>query len=149
NLTLEGVVVALTAILDSQISKQGKYWTALVCDSNQNLSSESTKIGIITSFGLVDEGFYCPKYYSTDIDRNDKTIRCSTCKLRSQNSFEFIVDTSQTTALLQECNLSEVSAQDLIEQESVLLVLASITVVINFNPINKHITNIAINNNEN
>ncbi|CAF1401823.1 unnamed protein product [Adineta steineri] len=38
NLSLEGVVVAVTAILDSQITKQGKYWTALVCDSNQNLN---------------------------------------------------------------------------------------------------------------
>ncbi|CAF1297556.1 unnamed protein product [Adineta steineri] len=259
NLSLEGVVVAVTAILDSQITKQGKYWTALVCDSNQNLnriakyllsktncslhpkiieylnnqngiklnklkfngdnmytasnetiaapkvvtftptctqistindiqsmsdgqyvsfmckiidigplSYESTIIGIITSIGLVDETFNCPECYSTDIERNDKTIRCNACKSRSlylkqsnqnqiqlnvtdvkQNTFEFIVDTPKIITLLQECNHQQLPTQDLIEQESVLLVLSSITVVVNFNPINKHITNIAINNNEN
>ncbi|CAF4298467.1 unnamed protein product, partial [Adineta steineri] len=110
----------------------------------------------------------CPKCYSTDIERNDKTIRCNACKSRSlylkqsnqnqiqlnvtdvkQNTFEFIVDTPKIITLLQECNHQQVPTQDLTEQESVLLVLSSITVVVNFNSINKHITNIAINNNEN
>ncbi|CAF1440193.1 unnamed protein product [Adineta steineri] len=259
NLSLEGIVVAVTAILDSQITKHGKYWTALVCDSNQNLNRiakylssktncslhpkiieylnnqngiklnklkfsgdnmytasnetiaapkvvtftptctqistindiqsmsdgqyvsymckiidigplcyESTIIGIITSIGLVDETFSCPKCYSTDIERNYKTIRCNTCKSRSlylkqsnqnqiqltitdvkQNIFELIVDTPKITSLLQECNHDELSTQDLVKQESVLLVLSSITVVVNFNPINKHITNIVTNNNNN
>ncbi|CAF0845450.1 unnamed protein product [Adineta steineri] len=38
NLTLEGVVVVVTAIQGSQITKQGKYLTALVCDSNENVN---------------------------------------------------------------------------------------------------------------
>ena len=34
---LEGVVVAITDIFDSQTDKKGKYWTALICDANQNV----------------------------------------------------------------------------------------------------------------
>ncbi|CAF1364774.1 unnamed protein product [Adineta steineri] len=291
NLTLEGIVVAVTPIFNSQFNKQGKYWTGLVCDSNQDinritkylssktncllhtkmieflnnqngmklnelkfnddnmytatnqtivapklvsftpsciqlftindiesmsggqyvsfickiidwsskvkifnneasitttthttfesvedigdincsdtvlLSTESIIIGMITSIGLVEETFNCPKCYSTNIERNNKTIKCNTCQSRSlfinssmnqnqiklnitdlnQNTFELIVDTSKIKSLLQECNHQEVSIQDLIEQESVLLILSSITIHVNFNPINKHITNIVIN----
>jgi hypothetical protein len=38
NAILEGVVVAVTNIFDSQGDKKGKYWSALVCDSNQNIN---------------------------------------------------------------------------------------------------------------
>ncbi|CAF4422634.1 unnamed protein product, partial [Rotaria magnacalcarata] len=36
--TLEGVVVAVTNISDNQTDKKGKYWTALISDSNQNMN---------------------------------------------------------------------------------------------------------------
>ena len=37
NAILEGVIVAVTNLLDIQSDKKGKYWNALLCDSNQNV----------------------------------------------------------------------------------------------------------------
>ena len=36
--TLEGLVVAVTGLSNNQAERKGRYWTALVCDSNQNIS---------------------------------------------------------------------------------------------------------------
>ncbi len=44
------------------------------------IAYESTITGIITSIGLVEERYTCPKCYSTNVERNDKTIRCITWK---------------------------------------------------------------------
>lgn len=38
NATLEGIVVALTNISENHTDKKGKYWTALICDLNQNIN---------------------------------------------------------------------------------------------------------------
>ncbi|CAF3392886.1 unnamed protein product [Rotaria socialis] len=38
NATLEDVVVAVTNISDNQTDKKGKYWTASISDSNQNMN---------------------------------------------------------------------------------------------------------------
>jgi hypothetical protein len=38
NGVLEGVVVAVTNIFDSNTDKKGKYWSALICDANQNVN---------------------------------------------------------------------------------------------------------------
>lgn len=35
---LEGVVVAVSAIFDTNVDRKGKYWTALICDANQNVN---------------------------------------------------------------------------------------------------------------
>lgn len=37
NALIEGIVIAVTPISDSQGEKKGKYWTALICDSTQNV----------------------------------------------------------------------------------------------------------------
>ena len=36
--TVEGLVVAVTGLSNNQPERKGKYWTALICDSNQNIS---------------------------------------------------------------------------------------------------------------
>ncbi|CAF1527027.1 unnamed protein product [Adineta ricciae] len=36
--TLEGLVVAVTDLSNNQAERKGKYWTALICDSNQNIN---------------------------------------------------------------------------------------------------------------
>ena len=35
---LEGVVVGVTTIFDTSVEKNAKYWTCLICDSNQNVN---------------------------------------------------------------------------------------------------------------
>ncbi|CAF2141180.1 unnamed protein product [Rotaria magnacalcarata] len=264
NATLEGVVVVVTNISDNQIDKKGKYWTALISDSNQNMnritkylssrincslhlkmvehlnnqhgvklnklkfngdntyiatsetittskvlsfaplctqiitikniepmtdgdfeaipdigdvncstpvqiSHESVVSGVITSIGIVEERCSCPKCYSTDVECNDKTIKCIRYKSRSlfikqsiqqtkiklnlnnvnRNMLEFIADTLKVQALLEQCGHQDLSRVDLIEQEDVLLALSSINVLVNFNPKNMHINTIVLNNVEN
>ncbi|CAF4539330.1 unnamed protein product, partial [Rotaria magnacalcarata] len=51
-------------------------------DSIQILQ-ESAIAGVITSIGLIEHRSICPKRYSTDIECNDKTIKCIACKSRS------------------------------------------------------------------
>lgn len=52
NAVLEGVVVAVTEISDSQGDKKGKYWTALVCDSNQNINRITKYLSLRTTCSL-------------------------------------------------------------------------------------------------
>ena len=35
---LEGVVVGITNIFDGSADRKGKYWSALICDANQNVN---------------------------------------------------------------------------------------------------------------
>ncbi|CAF2086259.1 unnamed protein product [Rotaria magnacalcarata] len=137
-------------------------------DSIQILQ-ESAIAGVITSIGLIEHRSICPKCYSTDIECNDKTIKCIACKSRSlyvkqsveqkemklnvidanQKRFEFIVKTSQIQALLEESNHQELCHNDLVENEDVLLALSSINVFVNFNPKTMHINTIVLNNIDN
>ncbi|CAF3487305.1 unnamed protein product, partial [Rotaria sp. Silwood2] len=105
----------------------------------------------------------CQKCYSTDVEYNDKTMNCITCKSRSlylkvsiqqneiklnvtdmsHNIFEFIVERSTLQVLLQESNREQLCQNDLVEDENVLPVLSSMNVVIHFNPKTIHINTIA------
>jgi hypothetical protein len=37
NITLEGIVVSITNIYDAHTDKNGKYWSALICDARHNV----------------------------------------------------------------------------------------------------------------
>ncbi|CAF4664002.1 unnamed protein product [Rotaria socialis] len=137
----------------------------VACDYIQ-IAQEPTIVAVITSIGLVEQRCICAKCYSADVQCNDKTIKCITCKSRSlyleqsveqkqmklnamdtnQKVFEFIVKASQIQTLLQESNHHELCENDLIENENVLLALSSINIVINFNPKTRNINTIALNN---
>ncbi|CAF1458692.1 unnamed protein product [Rotaria magnacalcarata] len=139
------------------------------CSTPVQISHESVVSGVITSIGIVEERCSCPKCYSTDVECNDKTIKCIRCKSRSlfikqsiqqtkiklnlnnvnRNMLEFIADTLKVQALLEQCGHQDLSRVDLIEQEDVLLALSSINVLVNFNPKNMHINTIVLNNVEN
>ncbi|CAF1368412.1 unnamed protein product [Rotaria magnacalcarata] len=136
------------------------------CSDSAHIAHESAISGVITSIGLLEQRCSCPKCYSTDVECNDKTIKCITCKSRSlyvkdpikpnkikvnildshQNIIELIVDTCNIEALLERCNRTELIEGDLVEQEAVLLALSSIKVFVNFNPKNMHINSIVLNN---
>lgn len=135
------------------------------CSDSLQISNESAITGVITSIGVVEERYSCPKCYSTDIEYNDKTIKCITCKSRSlyvkdsvkpkqinlniidrdQNSTELIVDSSKIETLLERCNRLDLCEGDLVEQEAVLLALSSINVFVNFNRKNMHVNSIVLN----
>lgn len=51
---VEGIVVAVTSILDTATDRKGKYWTALICDSNQNVSRLSKYLSSKTSCRLYE-----------------------------------------------------------------------------------------------
>ncbi|CAF2074456.1 unnamed protein product [Rotaria magnacalcarata] len=139
------------------------------CSTPVQISHESVVSGVITSIGIVEERCSCPKCYSTDVECNDKTIKCIRYKSRSlfikqsiqqtkiklnlnnvnRNMLEFIADTLKVQALLEQCGHQDLSRVDLIEQEDVLLALSSINVLVNFNPKNMHINTIVLNNVEN
>ncbi|CAF3968248.1 unnamed protein product [Rotaria sp. Silwood1] len=139
------------------------------CSDFLQILHESAITGVITSIGVVEKHYSCPRCYSTDVECNDKTIKCITCKSRSlcvkdsvkpeqiklnvvdrdQNMIEFIVDSSKIEALLQQCNREDLCQKDLVEQEDVLLALSSINVFVNFNPKNMQINSIVLDNIEN
>ena len=133
------------------------------------IASKQTIIGKITSIGTVDEQFKCTKCYSANVRRGDQTIKCLACYTRSlcigsnvsQNkikldisdrcgeTFQCISDVSNIRLLLEQLDRNELSAEDFIEEESVLLVLSSVTVSVTFSPKDKHINTIVIDNAEN
>ncbi|CAM4987829.1 unnamed protein product [Rotaria socialis] len=123
------------------------------CNSIQ-IIQESTIVGVISSIGLIEQRCICPKCYSSNVECNNKTVRCIACKSKSlyikhsveqkqmklnvidtnQKTFAFVIKTSQIEALLEECNHHELCQNDLIEDENVLLALSLINILINFNP---------------
>ncbi|CAF3526266.1 unnamed protein product, partial [Rotaria socialis] len=56
---------------------------AISCSDSLQNSNESGIRGVITPIGVLEERYSCPKCYSTDVECNDKTIKCITCKSRS------------------------------------------------------------------
>ncbi|CAF3729132.1 unnamed protein product [Rotaria socialis] len=140
----------------------------MACNSIQ-IARESAIVAVIASIGLIEQRCVCPTCYSTNVECNDKTIKCIACKSRSlyikhsveqkqmklnvidtnQKTFEFVVKKSQIEALLEESNHHELYQNDLIEHENVLLALSSINILINFNPKTMNINAIALNNIDN
>jgi hypothetical protein len=136
------------------------------CLDSVQISHESTITGSITSIGSIAQRCSCPKCGSVDVDCNEKTIKCNSCKSRSiytkdatdqnkiqlnitdseKNSFTLITDIEKIRSLLQQCNHQELSQGDLIENEEVLLTLSSMNVSVNFNPKNNHVNNIDSHN---
>ncbi|CAF3372000.1 unnamed protein product [Rotaria socialis] len=155
----------IQSMSDEQFALIEKIPDVVACDYIQ-IAQEPTIVAVITSIGLVEQRCICAKCYSADVQCNDKTIKCITCKSRSlyleqsveqkqmklnamdtnQKVFEFIVKASQIQTLLQESNHHELCENDLIENENVLLALSSINIVINFNPKTRNINTIALNN---
>ncbi|CAM4971316.1 unnamed protein product [Rotaria socialis] len=133
------------------------------------ISTESAVIGTITSIGRVQETCKCPKCYSTDVECNGKTIKCTTCNSRSvyltksttsekltlsildtnQITLEFTVDISKLCELLERCGRQDLCNNDLVDHEDVLLTLSSITVFVHYNTRNMQINNIVLNNIDN
>jgi hypothetical protein len=136
------------------------------CSDSVQLAHELTITGTITSIGMVEEHSTCPKCYSNEIENNGKTIKCLNCKSRTlnvkenidqnqikltvidtnQQSFEFIVEIQKLKTLLEQSNNKELCQEDLVEHEDVLLALSSINISVTYNPRNKHINNIEMNN---
>ena len=124
---------------------------------------ENTIPGTITSIALVQEVCACPKCYSVNVDCNEKTIKCNDRKFRSlhvKNDFDrnkvelTVIDTEKNAVnltihvdkiqtLLKDDNRNELSQNDLVEEEEVLIALSSMSVSVSFNMKNKHITSIA------
>jgi hypothetical protein len=105
------------------------------CIDPGRISHESTKTGTITSIGL-EENCVCPQCFSVNIESNHKTNKCNNCKSRSLYSRNAV----------DENNLIKKSfrKKDLIEQEDVLVALASINVCVHFNTKSKHINSIVV-----
>ena len=113
---------------------------------------------------LVEKQCACPVCYSTDVECNEKTIKCSSCKSRSlclanvfarerlkliitnigRTAAEFTVDVEKIRTLLNQSNHGELSKIDLIENEDVLVALSSMTVSVCYNTKTKHISSIKI-----
>ncbi|CAF3450525.1 unnamed protein product [Rotaria sp. Silwood2] len=130
---------------------------------------EVTVADPISSIGLIEKRPTCPRCYSNEIEKNEKTIKCFTCKSRTvcskenidesqikltiidlnRQSFELIIDISKVQELLEQCNYKELSKNNLVEDENVLVALSSINVCVAFNTQNKHINSIAISNMQN
>ncbi|CAM4866133.1 unnamed protein product [Rotaria socialis] len=51
---------------------------AISCSDSLQNSNESGIRGVITPIGVLEERYSCPKCYSTDVECNDKTIKCIT-----------------------------------------------------------------------
>jgi hypothetical protein len=113
--------------------------------------------------GLVEENLICPKCYSKQIQTSDKTIKCNRCKTRSimnkdvqENRIKLTINTSNNELvevitekeklkrLLYETDNRHLSEEDLLENESILLVLSSINVSVTFNSKNKNLIHIQI-----
>lgn len=62
-----------------------------------------------------------------------------------KNIFEFIVDTEKIRTFLEQSGYEQLAKVDLIENEDVLLVLSSMNIQVKFNPKNKNIIDIMIN----
>jgi hypothetical protein len=65
---------------------------------------------------------------------------------KNEQSFEFTVEIEKVKILLEQSNYKELCQEDLVEHEGVLLALSSINISISYNPRNKHINNIEMNN---
>jgi len=113
--------------------------------------------------GLVEEKLICPKCYSKEIETSDKSIKCNRCKTRSimkkdvqenrikltidtrnNESVEVITEKEKLKQLLHESNHQHLFEEDLVENESILLVLSSISLSVTFNSKNKNLTHIQI-----
>jgi hypothetical protein len=134
------------------------------CSDSALISHESALVGTITSIALVEKQCACPTCYSTNVECNEKTIKCNSCKSRClyvANGFdrerlklsitnivrttaEFTVDVEKVRALLNQSNHRELSDADLIENENVLIALSSMNVSVCFNTKTKHISTIEI-----
>ncbi len=109
--------------------------------------------------GLMEDKLICPKFYSKEIETTDKSIKCKQCKTRSiikkdvqQNRIKLSINTltNQSVAvitekeklkdLLQQSNNRDLSEEDVLENESVLLLLSSINLSVTFNSKNKNLT---------
>ena len=134
------------------------------CSDSTLISHESSITGAITSISLLEKQCACPVCYSTEVQCNDKTIKCNSCKSRSlylangfdrdrlkltitnigQTTAEFTVDAEKIRTLLNQSNHKELSKTDLIENEDVLIALSSMNVSLCYNTKTKHISNIQI-----
>jgi hypothetical protein len=134
------------------------------CSDSTLISHESTLTGAITSIALVEKQCACPACYSTNIECNDKTIKCSSCKSRflyvangfdqdklklsitniGQTAVQFTTDVEKVRALSNQSNHRELLETDLIENKDVLIALSSMNVSVRFNTKTKHIITIEI-----
>lgn len=92
NATLEGVVVAVTDISENHSDKKGKYWTALICDVNQNINRITKYLSSKTNCSLHVK---LREYLN-----NQNSVRLNKLKLNGDNTYITTNETIPTPKLL-------------------------------------------------
>ena len=87
NAVLEGIVVAISSISNSQTEKNGKYWTAIICDSNQNINHLTKYLSAKINCRLHEK--------LTESFKNKSGIKLNKLKLNGDNSY---IASSETIA---------------------------------------------------
>lgn len=122
-------------------------------------------IGNIVSIGLIEQQPICSKCYSKEVEITERSVKCKRCKTRyimkndaqdnrlkltintsDDKSVELIIEKEKIKQLLEQSNHTDLSEQDLLENESVLLTLSSISLSITYNSKHKTVINIEIHN---
>ncbi|CAF3664251.1 unnamed protein product, partial [Rotaria socialis] len=92
NTVIEGVVIVVTPISDSQGDKRGKYWTALICDVNQNVIRITKYLSSKTKCSLHEKML---QYHN-----NKDGLKLNKLKLNGDDSYIATYETIATSKLL-------------------------------------------------
>ncbi|CAF3744627.1 unnamed protein product [Rotaria socialis] len=92
NAVIEGVVIVVTQISDSQGDKRGKYWTALICDTNQNVIRITKYLSSKTKCSLREKML---QYY-----KNKNGVKLNKLKLNGDDNYIATYETTSTSILI-------------------------------------------------
>ncbi|CAF1239867.1 unnamed protein product [Rotaria sp. Silwood1] len=92
NITLEGIIVAVSDISDNQTQKKGKYWTALLCDINQNINRITKYLSSKTNCSLHVK--------MIEHLNNQHGVRLNKLKHNGDNTYVATIETIATPTLL-------------------------------------------------
>lgn len=88
NSVLEGIIVAITSISNTETEKNQKYWTALICDEDQNISRLTKYFSSKTNCHLYEK--LCQSL------KNKTGIKLNKLKVNGDNSY---ILSNETTAI--------------------------------------------------
>ena len=95
NAVVEGIIVTVTNLHDNYTDKKGKYWTALICDSNQNIIRITKYLSSKTKCSLHEK---IVQYYN-----NKNGIKLN--KLKFSGDYAYIA-THETVATLKDVSFT-------------------------------------------
>ncbi|CAF1197013.1 unnamed protein product [Adineta ricciae] len=157
----EASVTTISSTTFEEINDIGDVQTSEIVEFDHDINV----LGSIVSIGLIEQQPVCSKCYSKSVEITERTLKCNRCKTRyimkndaqenrlkltintsDDKSVELIIEKQKIKQLLEQCNHTHLSEEDLLENESVLLTLSSISLSIKYNSKNKTVINIEIHN---